>query len=201
MLADRYEAVLQGEALERGLAPLGNGSRSAKVAAVARKLAGGERVNVAVIGGSVVYGIGCTDPMGRTHMNCSWPGRLARALCAAFPKSDVRVLDLSMPASTSRSYLARLPEYLSREHEETDLYVVDFNVNDRAAGPHTAADTVTLVDVVSRRGGAVLFLETLGHFGHKAPWNQRKVARQTWHLSEVHLGSKRGLQCNFNSSV
>ena len=94
MLADRYEAVLQGEALERGLAPLGNGSRSAKVAAVARKLAGGEHVNVAVIGGSVVYGIGCTDPMGRTHMNCSWPGRLARALCAAFPKSDVSVLDL-----------------------------------------------------------------------------------------------------------
>ena len=34
----------------------------------------------------------------------------------------------------------------------------------------------------------LLFLETLGQFGRKASRAQRKVAKHTWHLSEVHKG-------------
>ena len=110
-------------------------------------------VTIAVIGGSVVYGIGCKDGMDRTRMRCAWPGRLGRALCAMFPAAGVRIVDLSVPATNLHSFLTRSPEIFKREKAPADLYIIDYNLNDRRVIKDTLVDVVTLIDILRRRAG------------------------------------------------
>lgn len=186
-LLARYEKVLSGINLERALAPADNSSRNSRLWGIANNLKLGRRVNIAVIGGSVTYGVGCKDGMNRTYMRCAWPGRLGRSLCATFSASEVRILDLTMPASTMHMWLSRSSEFFGRETEPIDLYIIDYNIN----GGGTATQLVTLVHILRHRAegnAAILFLETLGHFGRKVPKGWRQVARKTWLISDRHTG-------------
>lgn len=188
-LLERYEMVMDGIHLERALAPANNVTRNARLQDVAHNLRTGRMVTIAVIGGSVVYGIGCKDGLDRTRMRCAWPGRLGRALCAMFPAAGVRIVDLSVPATNLHSFLTRSPEIFKREKAPADLYIIDYNLNDRRVIKDTLVDVVTLIDILRRRAGgnaAILFLETLGHYGKHVPKAWRKQIPGTWHLSDVH---------------
>ncbi|KAJ1451676.1 hypothetical protein M885DRAFT_620559 [Pelagophyceae sp. CCMP2097] len=181
-----YAAALAGDALERFLAPAA-AVGFARLQRVADKLQSGGRVRLAIVGGSVPYGVGCDDESGRSLQRCAWPGVLGRSLCAAFPGADVRITDLTVPATTTRTFLGRAAELLSLPAEPVDLFIVDYNLNDRAA--QTGVDARTLVDVLTRRGSGVLFLETLGSVNLRASATQRKKVHKLHQLCDFRAGA------------
>ena len=146
----------------------GDWSRFARVFA---RLERGERVRLAVVGGSITQGAGAPSRANQ------WASRFAEGWRRAFPKATVDLVNAGIGATGSdigafrlaRDVLAKAP----------DVVVVEFSVNDAPGEARAASYEGVLRQLLKDpRGIAVLALGMVGQTGNSAQaWHGKVAAR------------------------
>mmetsp|Transcript_52562 Transcript_52562/g.159775 ORF Transcript_52562/g.159775 Transcript_52562/m.159775 type:complete len:510 (-) Transcript_52562:121-1650(-) len=116
------------------------------MALLSKKLLRGDLVRVLALGGSVTVGHDCTTPWGAVGNDCAWPTHLEAWFRQRYPRSNVRVTNAAVAATSPKVVVHSLGSLASTI--KPDLVILDFLVNELDDDYQTALHYEKLIVIV-----------------------------------------------------